>query len=141
MAKCKECGAEGRLKGYAVCAACLGDPDEEARVQAAAFEAVGLDAHGHLPGGRRLIYTEYADGSHPQSDEGAFRLHVEAARVQDGLVYGRILDCEGYGRDYRILGTFPETAEPGKSPAELAAIRQSYPTDQYGNVLDGGEMD
>ncbi len=125
MAKglCKRCGLNPRVAGWAFCPLCLDITEGQDTVKSSLFVSLGLDTQGKLPQGRRLIYTEYADGSHPITDEGAFRLHTEAAEVRDGLVYAQVLDCEGYGKTHRILGTFPEpvSRESHPIPVEYAA--------------------
>ena len=69
-----------------------------------------------------------------------------SARMNDSLrreaAKNEARDAARDRREMRDADLFVPFSEDGKADAaRLAADRNALPTDQYGNVLDGGEMD
>jgi len=106
---------------------CYADPEPAAPDWSANFLSIGLTADGKIPAGFRVIY----EGGR---DEQGF-CHLANPVVRNGMVYAEVIDYEGYGTEKRILGVFPAPLPTPEKP------EPTYGTDQYGNVLDGEELE
>lgn len=106
---------------------CYPEPEPAAPDFSDIFMSIGLTADGKIPDGFRVIYAGGRDN--------AGFLHLENPTVRNGKVYAEVIDYEGYGQEHRILGVFPAPAPAPVKPEQI------YETDQYGNVLDGEELE
>lgn len=134
MKKCAERGCENpRAEGWACCDAHLEKFLAAKSLRQAQYIALGLTEEGELPEDARALYSM---GSNPElpiiPDDTLFGYRLVATTCDNGVVTA-FLGHEAAKRVVIRGVYYPVPAQ------ETEPEREPLPTDQYGNVLDGGE--